>query len=106
MKYKYSCSLETPNVDYPIVIASCSNLDTYFETFKSYTKCSSKSGATNDTSTGTTSNNPSAAGGTGGTGGGATPMPVVIVAGEEVSVPEQGIIRAVTADLSVDIPVA
>jgi hypothetical protein len=33
-------------------------------------------------------------------------MPVVIVAGEEVSVPEQGIIRAVAADLSVDIPVA
>ncbi len=45
-----------------------------------------------------------AAGGTGGIGG-ATPMPIVIVAGEEVSVPEQGIIRAVAADLSVDIPV-
>ncbi len=36
----------------------------------------------------------------------APPMPVVIVAGEEVSVPEQGIIRALVADLSVDIPVA
>jgi hypothetical protein len=33
-------------------------------------------------------------------------MPVVIVAGEVVSLPEQGIIRAVAADLSVDIPVA
>ena len=47
----------------------------------------------------------SAAGGTGGWGG-ATPMPVVIVAGEEVSVPEQGIIRGVAADVSGDIPVA
>ncbi len=105
MNYKYSCSLETPNVDYPIVIASCSNLDQFFEGFKSYMKCSSKSGATSDTSTGNTSNNPGMPA-AGGTGGGATPMPVVIVAGEEVSVPEQGIIRAVTADLSVDIPVA
>jgi hypothetical protein len=34
------------------------------------------------------------------------PMPTVLVAGEEVSVPEQGIIRMRVADLSVDIPVA
>ena len=34
------------------------------------------------------------------------PMPTVLVAGEEVSVPEQGIIRMLVADLSVDIPVA
>ena len=34
------------------------------------------------------------------------PMPIVIVAGEEVTVPEQGIVRALVADLTVDIPVA
>ena len=34
------------------------------------------------------------------------PMPIVVVAGKEVSVPEQGIIRMRVADLSVDIPVA
>ena len=34
------------------------------------------------------------------------PMPVVIVAGEEVTVPDQGIIRTLVADLSIDIPVA
>jgi hypothetical protein len=34
------------------------------------------------------------------------PMPTVLVAGEEVSVPEQGVIRMLVADLSVDIPVA
>ncbi len=34
------------------------------------------------------------------------PMPVVSLAGVEYDVPEQGIIRALVADLSVDIPVA
>ena len=34
------------------------------------------------------------------------PMPTVLVAGEEVTVPEQGVIRAVVADLSVDVPVS
>ena len=36
----------------------------------------------------------------------APPMPTVKVAGKDVSVPAQGIIRALVADLSVDIPVA
>ena len=34
------------------------------------------------------------------------PMPTVLVAGQDVSVPEQGVIRMLVADLSVDIPVA
>jgi hypothetical protein len=37
---------------------------------------------------------------------GLRPMPTVLVAGVDVSVPEQGVIRMLVADLSVDIPVA